>query len=139
MTTAAPAATNPVASSNLTPEQIAELKNILLREMMERYPDIIQMLFQTPSLAFEEKKYWLQLMPLMAPDHIERLRGILVNERQKLAEINARYEAGVQALEKIARPSQEEMEKQRKAIRAAEAASSTQNVDEDLTQQLKAA
>lgn len=134
-------AANPVATTNLTPEQITELKGLLLRDTAEKYPDIVQMLFQTPSLVFEEKKYWLQLLPLMAPDHVERLRGILITERQKLAEINARYESGVQALEQVARMNPEEMQKKREAIKATEAAASQhENKDEDeLMQQLKGA
>ena len=133
------ATATPVATGNLTPEQIAELKSLLQQETVEQYPDIIQMVFQTPSLVFDEKKYWLQLLPLMAEEHVERLRTILLTERQKLAEINARYEQGVSALEQAARPSQEELMKKREEIRAKEeAAAHHENADENqLMQQLE--
>lgn len=116
----------------MNPAQVAELRGLLDREMVEKYPDVIQMLFQTPSLIFDEKKYWLQLMPLMAPEHVERLRGILLAERQKLAEINARYGAGKASLEAINRPSPEEVARKRQAIAAQEAASAHhENAEED--------
>ncbi|PIV90093.1 hypothetical protein COW46_04335 [Candidatus Gracilibacteria bacterium CG17_big_fil_post_rev_8_21_14_2_50_48_13] len=118
-------------ATDMTPAQVAELRSMLDREMVEKYPDIIQMLFQTPSLIFDEKKYWIQLMPLMAPDHIERLRGILLAERQKLAEINARYTEGVQSLEALNRPSQEEIARKRQAIAAEEAAAAHRENEEE--------
>jgi len=119
-------------TTDMTPAQVAELRALLDKEMVEKYPDIVQMLFQTPSLIFDEKKYWLQLMPLMAPDHIERLRGILLSERQKLVEINARYSAGKEKLEAINRPSPDEVAKKRQAIAAQEAAAAHhENAEED--------
>lgn len=122
-----------LTSSALTPEQAQELKQMLVSETIEKYPDIIQMLFQTPSLVFDEKKYWLQLLPLMAEDHVERLRGILVTERKKLAEINEGYQKGVGTLEKLAnRPSQEEIQRKKQEIRAEEArASRSDDAHED--------
>ena len=42
-------------ATDMTPAQVAELRSMLDREMVEKYPDIIQMLFQTPSLIFDEK------------------------------------------------------------------------------------
>lgn len=111
-----------LTASALTPEQAQELRQMLIPETIEKYPDIIQMLFQTPSLVFDEKKYWLQLLPLMSPDHVERLRTILMTERQKLAEINAGYQQGVDTLQKLAnKPSQEEIQRKKEEIRAQEA------------------
>lgn len=56
-----------------------------------RYPDIVQMLFETPSLTFQEKQYWLRLLPLMTLEQVDKLRGILSNERQKLIQIQQQY------------------------------------------------
>lgn len=111
------------APANMTTDQIGELKALLTQDLVERYPDIVQMLFQTPSLVFEEKKYWLQLLPLMADEHVERLRKILLTEHQKLEEINAKYDAGMKTVGSMApRVSREEIAQRRAAIKAQEQA-----------------
>lgn len=127
------------STGGLTVPQIQELKGLLIPEVVEQYPDIIQMVFQTPSLIFDEKKYWLQLLPLMTPDHVERLRSILTTERQKLAEINARYDSGVNKLQQLARPNYQEMQKKRQEMHASEAAAAVgeNSSEEELMRQLK--
>lgn len=56
-----------------------------------RYPDVVQMIFETPSLTFQEKQYWLRLLPLMTLDQVAKLREILGTERKKLIEIQQQY------------------------------------------------
>ncbi|MFN7160871.1 MAG: hypothetical protein ACK4NC_04670 [Candidatus Gracilibacteria bacterium] len=55
------------------------------------YPDVVQMLFETPSLTFQEKQYWLRLLPLMTLEQVDKLRDILTTERKKLIEIQQQY------------------------------------------------
>jgi hypothetical protein len=40
----------------------------------------------------DEKQSWFNLLPLMTEDQIEKLRDILVREKQKLDEIEQKYE-----------------------------------------------
>jgi isopropylmalate/homocitrate/citramalate synthase len=38
-----------------------------------------------------ERQYWFNLTEIMSPEQVEKLRDILVRERKKLAEIEAKY------------------------------------------------
>jgi hypothetical protein len=46
----------------------------------------------------EEREYWFQILPIMTDDQVEKLREILINEKQQLAKLDAEYET---ELEKI--------------------------------------
>ncbi len=87
-----------VTTGILTVEQVAELKGLVDQNILDMYPDLIQMLFESESLSFDEKKYWMELFPLMTEEHIQKLREILENERKELASLENNYDAGKKAL-----------------------------------------
>jgi len=62
------------------------------------YPDLIPLILQTESMDDEEREYWFQILPIMTDDQVDKLREILVNEKDQLAKLDAEYEA---ELEKI--------------------------------------
>lgn len=72
-------------------QELHALQAITSPFIASRYPDVVQMLFETPSLTFQEKQYWLRLLPLMTLDQVDKLRDILGTERRKLIEIQQQY------------------------------------------------
>lgn len=109
-------------------EQLAAL---VTQEVASKYPDILQMLFATTSLNFEEKRYWVQLLPLMTEEHIERLRTILVTEQQKLQSIEEEFVEKAQVFNAATRLSREEITERRETLRAKEAASQQEESSEE--------
>lgn len=60
---------------------------------LENEPDLVVLILNSRSLAKkEEKQSWFNLIPIMNPEQIEKLRDILTRERDKIAEIEAKYE-----------------------------------------------
>ncbi len=62
------------------------------------YPDLVELIKQTEAMNLDEKNYWFKIMPLMNEEQIANLRGILVKEREKLDEINQKYNQDIQAI-----------------------------------------
>ncbi len=60
---------------------------------LEKEPDLVVLVLKSRSLAKdEEKQSWFNLVPMMNEDQINKLRDILIRERDKIAEIEAKYE-----------------------------------------------
>ncbi|MBU0627360.1 hypothetical protein KKG31_02050 [Patescibacteria group bacterium] len=56
-------------------------------------PELIAYIIQSKSLdSKDEKQSWFNLLPLMTQEQIDKLRDILVREKQKLDEIEKKYE-----------------------------------------------
>lgn len=72
-------------------QELRALQAMVPPLLAAHYPDIIQMLFQSPSLSFSEKQYWIHLLPLMNQEQVEKLRNILMSERSKLFDIQQQY------------------------------------------------
>lgn len=53
--------------------------------------DLVEMLLLSESMNDEERQYWFNLAEVMNTEQIDKLRGILTREREKLAEIEAKY------------------------------------------------
>ena len=47
------------------------------------YPELIPLIIQTESMDDEEREYWFQILPIMTDEQVEKLREILVNEKQQ--------------------------------------------------------
>ncbi len=60
-------------------------------ELREKYPDLIELVLHSESMNNTERQYWIDLLPMMEADKVEQLRTILTNERDQLAEIDAKY------------------------------------------------
>ena len=117
--------------TGLQTDQQQELAALITKEIAEAYPDILQMLFVTPSLNFEEKKYWIQLLPLMSTEHIERLRTILVTEKQKLAAIEEQFAEKAEAFSNTVKLSREEIDERRETLRSKEIESQQEETSEE--------
>ncbi|MCF7830539.1 hypothetical protein K9M41_00875 [Candidatus Gracilibacteria bacterium] len=54
-------------------------------------PELVMLIMQSESMDDGEKQYWFNLTEAMSKEQVEKLRDILVREKQKLAEIDTKY------------------------------------------------
>lgn len=52
---------------------------------------LISLINESPSMNDDEKQYWKTLLPTMKQDQCDRLEWILQREKDKLAELDARF------------------------------------------------
>ncbi len=71
--------------------QEAEKLYIIPKLVRESFPDLIKLVYETESMDTEEREYWLQIMPIMSQQQIEKFRGILVNEKEQLEKLEKDY------------------------------------------------
>jgi hypothetical protein len=63
-------------------------------DMLQNNTDLVVLVLESKSISEpKEKQSWFDLYSLMNQDQIDRLRDILTREKQKLAEIEAKYQA----------------------------------------------
>lgn len=77
------------------PQDLREIagKFTISADFLEKMPDLIELVLRSRSMdKDEEKQSWFNLMPLMTDEQIAKLRDILVREKQKLEEIEKKYE-----------------------------------------------
>ena len=64
------------------------------RDMLENNTDLVVLVLGSKSISeLKEKQSWFDLYSLMNQEQIDKLRDILTREKQKLAEIEAKYQA----------------------------------------------
>ncbi len=75
-----------------------DLRNLAQRleipaKFLETMPDLIELILRSRSLSnLDDKQSWLNLLPIMNEQQIQKLRAILTREKQKLEEIEKKYE-----------------------------------------------
>lgn len=91
----------------------------------EDYPELIPLIIQTESMDDEEREYWFQILPIMTDEQVDKLREILVTEKDQLAKLDAEYEAELAKINEKHLSEWEafEYEQAKKAIEQKEAAS----------------
>lgn len=63
-------------------------------DMFNADSDLIVLVLESKSISEQkEKQSWFDLYPLMNADQLNKLRDILTREKEKLAEIEAKYQA----------------------------------------------
>lgn len=63
-------------------------------DMLQDNADLVVLVLESKSISNQkEKQSWFDLYSLMNQEQIDKLRDILTREKQKLAEIEARYQA----------------------------------------------
>lgn len=69
--------------------------------MLEADADVVVLVLESKSISDQkEKQSWFDLYPLMNQWQIDKLRDILTREKQKLAEIEAKYQAKQEEIKK---------------------------------------
>lgn len=60
-------------------------------KMLQNDPALVELVMRSESMNDSERQYWFNLSEVMNTQQVEKLRDILTRERQKLAEIDAKY------------------------------------------------
>lgn len=98
-------------------------------DIARTHPALIDLIIHSESMNDEERQYWIDILPAMAPEQIEQLMDILKNERDQLAAIDAKYEkeidnvgqqASIQHMENERRSKQAQLKSQEETIREEE-------------------
>ncbi len=71
---------------------------VIPNSVIEKYPDLVELIKQTEAMNLDEKNYWFKIMPLMNEEQIANLRWILVKEREQLDEINQKYNEDIEEI-----------------------------------------
>jgi hypothetical protein len=82
-------------------------------EVERQFPDLIALIRSSESMNDEERQYWVDILPVMTPEQVEQLRGILQNERDQLAAIDAKYAQEISKVGDIA--ALQKMEEERRS------------------------
>ena len=70
-------------------------------EMLEKHGDLVVLVLESKSISDpKEKQSWFDLYSLMNQEQIDKLRDILTREKEKLAEIEAKYQAKQEEIKK---------------------------------------
>ncbi|MCC7432104.1 hypothetical protein IT412_01115 [Candidatus Peregrinibacteria bacterium] len=123
------------ASTVIKPEKFAIPKLVV-----EKYPDLVELIKTTESMDDQEREYWFQILPIMTDDQINKFRNILETEKKQLADLDKEYEDELNRLNEKHLIEWKEFESKEKsrAIQQAEAASDQQEkqLEEDLLAKL---
>jgi hypothetical protein len=60
-------------------------------KLLKEDPQLVELIIKSESMDDGERQYWFNLSEVMNKEQVEKLRDILVREKQKLAEIDAKY------------------------------------------------
>ena len=67
-------------------------------EVLSQDPVLIQLILESKSLAgVDEKQNWFNLLQMMNEEQVAKLKDILTREKQKLEEINQKYQQAFNA------------------------------------------
>lgn len=101
--------------------------------VMEKYPELVELVKTTESMDDQEREYWFQIMPIMTAEQIEKFRNILITEKEQLAELDKEYEDELNRLNEKHLLEWKEFESKEKsrAIKEAEAKSDEQEKQEE--------
>ena len=104
-------------------------------DTLSLYDELIKMILATESMDDDERQYWFDIMPSMTETQIDRLYNILDTERQKLQELEIKYQEEIKDLnEKHLIEWQEfQMKDSKKKIAKAEADDKSNDADDVLS------
>ncbi len=107
----------------------------------EKFPQIIKMILETESMSKEERNYWFQILPIMTNEQVERLRNILIEEKEQLTKLDDKYQEELSRLnEKHLREWDEfERKQEREKLKVAEAQYEQEEAEkeEDILEELE--
>ncbi len=114
---------------------------VISDDVRTKYPDLLELILGSESMNDEERQYWLNILPIMTPDQVENLRGILGNEKEQLAAIDNKYSKEIQEIgqEELVKKTGMERKQRRTAREAVEAKAeeSEEEITDDLLKQIE--
>ncbi|KKP37044.1 hypothetical protein A2483_05765 [Candidatus Peregrinibacteria bacterium RIFOXYC2_FULL_33_13] len=60
-------------------------------DVKAKFGDLIELILGTESMNDDERQYWFNILPIMTPDQIEKLKKILIHEKEQLSELDKKY------------------------------------------------
>ena len=107
----------------------------------DKYPELVQMILKTESMTDDEREYWFQILPIMTPDQVARLRKILEEEATQLKELDEEYQSELKKLntKHVQEWNEFEKTKEREAREQAEARAEEEEsaAEDELLQELE--
>jgi len=127
--------------AGLTPQTLDQKYPVPLL-VKQKYPELPTLIMQTESMSEEEREYWFQIMPIMAEDQLDKLKTILISEKDQLAQLDKEYEEELNRLNEKHMLEWKEFEskEKRQALKAkeSEAEKTEKQLEEDLLAKLNA-
>lgn len=71
---------------------------IVPETLSTQYPELIKLILKTDSMDSTERQYWIDTIPVMKDEQIDRLYDILKMEELKLKELEEHYQEGIRVL-----------------------------------------
>lgn len=65
---------------------------IISQKVLDRYPELIEMLKKSKSIEDEEKNYWFTALETMDEDQVASLRKILDDEQKELQKVDQNFD-----------------------------------------------
>lgn len=90
--------TQTTAASQVQTTVTSQAPSRIPAHIAQKYPDLEALMAQTESMTDEERDYWYQIMPIMTDEQVQKLRGILMHEKEQLAQLDAEYEVELSKL-----------------------------------------
>ncbi len=97
-------------TDNKSVSQKQDQKYIIPKIVLERYPELVEMLKKSESIDDDEKNYWFGALETMDEDQVKSLREILEDEISQLKKIEE--EGHKEAIQEIDKVKNEMIEKQ---------------------------
>src|SRR3989338_47294 len=71
---------------------------IIPEEIQKKHPTLIPLIVRSESMNGEKKQYWINILPVMTSDQVEKLTKILQDERLQLDAIDAKYAKKIETI-----------------------------------------
>lgn len=65
-------------------------------DVRAKFGGLVDLIVASESMNDDERRYWIEILPVMSPEQIAKLQDILSREKEQLAAIDAKY-SGVPA------------------------------------------
>lgn len=70
----------------------------VLEELQVRFPELIDLILNSESIDNAQKQYWLDILPSMTNEQIDRLFNILMTEKIEIEKLDLQFQEDVKAL-----------------------------------------
>jgi len=135
-----PATQQTAAGSGANAGQSKDDKYNIPQVVLDKYPELVELIKKTESMSVEEREYWFQILPIMTEDQVTRLKTILAEEAAQLSKLDDQYQGELAKLNKKHLEEWNVFEKkQEREARKAEEAShevTEKKAEEDILKQL---
>lgn len=71
---------------------------VISDETQAQYKELVTLILDTDSMDDNERQYWFDIMPSMTDEQIDRLFNILDTEKNKLEELETKYQQEIKQL-----------------------------------------